>query len=102
MKRPKKSLEVILEGEKFTGPVASRVFLAVLERIGLDRVQRTHAMSITQQRPANEKFYEQIGEWWVRKHMSVDAMVGVLTRIGEELGLSITVRARDIEQELLS
>jgi hypothetical protein len=51
MKRPKKTLEIILDGERFWDKVAWRVFLSVLLRIGIERVQRPHVISITAERP---------------------------------------------------
>src|SRR5262249_16934697 len=100
--RPKKTLEVILNGQRFSDKVARRVFVSVLERIGIDRVQATYVMSIAAERPEREEFYERAGDWWVRTHMSVDSMVGILTRLKDELGLCIEIRARDLLQDILA
>jgi hypothetical protein len=102
MKRPKKPLEVVLNGELFDNKVAWRVFVAVLERIGIDIVQRTHVMTITAERPEREDFYVRVGDWWVRKHMNVDSMVGILTQLKDRLGLSMQIRVRDLLQEILA
>jgi len=102
MKRPKKTLEVILDGERFRDKVAWKVFLNVLLRIGIERAHATHVMPITAECPEREEFYEQVGDWWVRTHMSVDSMVGILTRLKDELGLSTEIRARDVLQDMLA
>src|SRR5262245_4123485 len=101
MKGPKKSLRVTMPGvPPFEGKVAWKVFLAVLRHIGIDTVQRQYVWSIQADRPEREEFYEFIDGWWVRKHSSVDTMVGALTRLKAALGLNMEIAAWDVRQEL--